>query len=81
MRSAPFLRPACFLWTIAPAGILATWMTIGAPYFIWSYDWREIGARHDFSSRYYVRCTYVGARGAITDYPDDGRCGWIRFGR
>jgi hypothetical protein len=81
MRSVPLLRPAYFLWTIAPASILATWLTIDAPHFIWSYSWREIGARHDFSSRYYTRCTYVNMRGSITEYPNDGRCGWIRFGR
>ncbi|WP_395664438.1 hypothetical protein [Methylocella sp.] len=77
----PFLRPTYLLWTVAPAGVLTIWMTIGAPHFIWSYSWRETNARHDFSSRYYVRCTYVGMGGNITEYPNDGRCGWIRFGR
>ena len=71
------LLPACLIWVPVALTIVLGLRSLGSPYVIWSYDWqgRRDGPRH------YVRCTYLGPAGAITERPMDGRCGWVRFAK
>lgn len=83
MKKARFIRARYFVWTLVP---LALFVFGGAPrdvHVIWSYEWRALGADSgkDFSQRLCTRCTYAGARSVITEYPADGKCGWLRFSR
>ena len=77
----PFLRLSFLLWIIVPLIGYGTYLVVGDPYFIWSYDWRDNGTYDPAAHRHYTRCTYVGWHGTITEYPTDGRCGWLRFGK
>ena len=80
MKKVRFLRAGYFIWPLVPLALFAFGGT-GEPYVIWSYDWRALGtnSREDWSQRYYTRCTYIGWSGALTEYPADGKCGWVRF--
>ena len=69
------LLPACLLWVPAGLAIVFGASTLGPPHLIWSYDWE--GPRD--GPRRYTRCIYLGPAGTITERPDDGRCGWVRF--
>lgn len=81
MRRVRFLHWSYFLWTLVPLSLFAFVQTVGIPSFRWSYDWRALGpsSYSDFSQRHYTRCTYLGPDGAVTEYPVDGKCGWLRF--
>ena len=83
MNQVPFLRASYFVWAIVPPAIFAIAELQGLPHVIWSYDWRVLGpdSHADFAQRFYTRCTYVGWRGAITEFPESGKCGWVRFAR
>ena len=79
MRRPRLLRPSYFLWIPALAVFLIFGGALGRAHVIWSYDWRDNGTYDPAAHRHYTRCTYVGWHGAITEYPTDGRCGWLRF--
>ncbi|MFG1339974.1 hypothetical protein [Xanthobacter autotrophicus] len=83
MRRARLLRASYFISVIVPVGLYLLFQTAGLPHVIWSYDWRPLGpgSHRDSSRRYYIRCTYVGTTGALTEYPTDGTCGYVRFAR
>lgn len=80
MKKVRFLRPGYFVWVLAPLALFASG-GLGDPHVIWSYEWRALGtnARQDWSQRYYTRCIYIGRAGTLIEYPDNGKCGWIRF--
>lgn len=78
MRTVRFVRLHDFVWVPVVAALVLGLSAMGAPYVIWSYDFRA--ASMASAPRVYTRCTYVGVRGTITDYPGNGRCGWVRFG-
>lgn len=82
MKKARLIRPAYFIWLVVPLALFALGGT-GDVYVIWSYDWRPLGpnASSDWTQRHYTRCTFIGRHGAITEYPTNGRCGWVRFAR
>lgn len=71
------LRPSFFAWLAVPVVLYAAYRLYGTPYLIWSYDY--YGTQADWSSRHYTRCTFVGAQGAVTTYPSDGKCPWVAF--
>lgn len=83
MRRARLLRASSFIWVIVPVGLYLLFQTAGLPHVIWSYDWRPLGpgSHGDSSRRYYIRCTYIGTTGSLTEYPTDGTCETIRFAR
>lgn len=83
MTKARFIRARYFIWTVVPLALFAFAGIPGDVHVIWSYEWRALGpdSGTDFSQRHYTRCTYVGAHRAITEYPTDGKCGWLRFSR
>ena len=75
-----FLRPGYFIWIIVPVALYLTFLAIGLPHFIWSYDWRDNGTYDPFAKRYYTRCTYIGPYGSFTErFPDNGKCDWFQF--
>ncbi|GJE18415.1 hypothetical protein [Methylobacterium marchantiae] len=78
MTCPPLIRPSFFTWLVVPALLWLAVQLFGLPHMIWSYEWHgRIG--DEVSRRHYTRCTYIGPNGAITEYPRDGRCGWVRF--
>ena len=82
MKKVWLLRPSYFVWLPVLLLGAAVLHVAGLPHVIWSYAWRDNGASYgDIAGRYYTRCTYVGPFGAFTEFPDDGRCGLIRFFR
>lgn len=80
MTKARFLRLSYFAW-IVPAGlVVGAYALFGLPYVIWSYEWEHNGHGYgEIDKRFYVRCSYLGPTGLITEYPTDGKCGWVRF--
>ena len=82
MKRLSWIRPSFFAWIVVPVAIYGAYTTYGEPHVIWSYDWRDDGRSYgDIASRWYVRCTYIGRGGAITEYPTNGKCGWVRFAK
>ena len=83
MKRVRFVRARYFVWTVVPLALFAFGGAPGDVHVIWSYEWRPLGSDSgkDFSQRHYTRCTYAGARSVITEYPADGKCGWLRFSR
>lgn len=81
MKTPRLIRPSFFLWIVVPALMFGTYQLYGLPHVIWSYEWRPTGPNSyaNYSARHYTRCTYLGPYGAITEYPTDGTCGWLRF--
>lgn len=78
MKTVRFVRLRDFVWLPVFTALVLGLSVMGAPYVIWSYDYRA--ADMGSASRVYTRCTYAGVRGLITEYPGNGRCGWVRFG-
>lgn len=78
MMRALFFKPSYLLWIAVPLAAYLGYAVYGLPHAIWSYDFQAPNYS-DFSARYYTRCTYLGPYGAYTEYPTDGRCGWVRF--
>lgn len=70
-----------FVWVPVAAALYVGTGQFTKLYFIWSYDWRGDGRSYgDIASRWYVRCTYIGwGFHAYTEYPNNGKCGWVRF--
>ena len=81
MRQPRLLRLSFFIWLAIPIAAYLAYLTFGLPHLIWSYDWRDNGTYDPAAQRYYTRCTYIGWYGAVTEYPTDGRCGWLRFAK
>lgn len=77
MRLLRALRALFLVWVIVPLALLAAYHIWGLPHFIWSYSFR--GGEQGFTSRWYVRCTYLGPYGAVVTHPTNGKCGWVRF--
>ncbi|MEJ0017578.1 MAG: hypothetical protein WDN25_13630 [Acetobacteraceae bacterium] len=78
MRKVSFFRLRFFVWVPLLLTLVFIVPGIGAPYVIWSYDFNA--ASMTARPRVYTRCTYAGIDGVITEYPDNGQCGWLRFG-
>jgi len=72
------LRPVYFIWALPAALLLASYLTYGLPYIIWSYEFRA-QTYSDLDRRYYTRCSYIGSGGLITELPTNGKCSWFRF--
>lgn len=81
MKKARFLRARYFAWVAVPLALLAFGGSPADIHVIWSYDWQPTGpnSSSDWSQRHYTRCTFIGRHGAITEYPTNGKCGWLRF--
>lgn len=82
MKKVRLIRARYFIWLAVPLTLFA--FGGGSPadiHVIWSYDWRPLGADSstDWSQRYYTRCSFIGRHGLVTEYPTDGKCGWLRF--
>ena len=74
------LRPSFFYWLIPTIILIMAYLTYGTPYVIWSYDWRNNGLGYSqIDQRYYTRCSYLGRKGLVTEYPTNGTCDWLRF--
>jgi len=77
---AQFLRPGYFVWIVIPLALYLTYLAIGLPHFIWSYDWRDNGRYDPFAYRFYTRCTFIGPYGEFTKrFPNGGQCAWFKF--
>lgn len=81
MKKVRFVRARYFVWMIVPLALLVFGGAPGDVHVIWSYAWQPLGpdSGRDFLQRHYTRCTYAGARSVITEYPTNGKCGWLRF--
>lgn len=77
MRSLRFLT-----WLVVPFGLWAGHNAYGAPHVIWSYSWIDQGQGMDpFAHRHYTRCTFIGPYGAVTTYPGNGKCSWVKLAK
>ena len=78
MITPRFLHASYFIWIILPVAVALFYLVFGLPSILFSYDFRAVS--HDpHARRHYTRCTYLGPYGAFTTFPNDGKCGWLRF--
>lgn len=81
-RRVPLIRLSYFAWVIPAALLYGAAQLVGEPHVIWSYTYRSDGrAPSLYGPLDYTSCTYLGWSGVIVEPAEQGRCGWVRFGR
>lgn len=74
------MRPAFFIWIIAPIALYLVYAAWGLPHIAFNYKFRNDGQGQDpFVNRWYLSCTYEGSYGTFIYRPTDGKCPWFRF--
>lgn len=83
MKRVRFFRLSFFVWIVVPIVLWLKVALVGSPHVIFSYDWTapRQASYGDFEARHYVRCSFLGFHGVITEFPSNGKCPWVRFAK
>lgn len=74
------IRLSYFYWVLVPVALYGSFIAVGLPHMIHSYEFHDNGNPYDpFLERHYTSCTFWGPYGLFTLSTSNGRCHFIAF--